>query len=174
MWRTDRRTDTVTYRSRARDKKTTETKYNAWWDGWGSIGCFDIRTLYGRTPQCTVGRNNLEYRLEYRATRSSIRSFARTAHSFACFALLASHYSLHTTRFTHTLRCAHSLSRSLTSLTLSPMVSKWLDGHFFCVFFSILADSAMVFDRWSCWWFIEWITIMKSPFESKIEIKKNM
>ena len=30
----------------------------------------------------TVGQNNQEYRLKYWATRSSIRSFARTAHSW--------------------------------------------------------------------------------------------
>ena len=37
----------------------------------------------------TVGQNNQEYRRKYWATRSSVRSFARTAHSFACSALLA-------------------------------------------------------------------------------------
>ena len=37
----------------------------------------------------TVGQNNQEYRLKYWATRSSVRSFARTAHSFACSGLLA-------------------------------------------------------------------------------------
>ena len=50
----------------------------------------------------TVGQNNQEYRLEYRATRSSVRSFARTAHSFACSALLAS------------LKRSAALTRSLT------------------------------------------------------------
>ena len=34
--------------------------------------------------------NSQEYRLENWATRSSIRSFARTAHSFTCSGLLAS------------------------------------------------------------------------------------
>ena len=34
-------------------------------------------------------RNNQECRCLYWATRSSVRSFARTAHSFACSALLA-------------------------------------------------------------------------------------
>ena len=38
----------------------------------------------------TVGQNNQEYRLEYWATRSSARSFARTAQLFACPRLLAS------------------------------------------------------------------------------------
>ena len=37
----------------------------------------------------TVGQNNQKYRLKYWATRSSVRSFARTAHSFACSGLLA-------------------------------------------------------------------------------------
>ena len=44
----------------------------------------------GRKGQCTMGPNNQEYRLQYWATQSSVRSFARTAHSFACSALLAS------------------------------------------------------------------------------------
>ena len=39
---------------------------------------------------CTVGRNSQEYRLKYRATRRSVCSFARTAHSFACSTQLAS------------------------------------------------------------------------------------
>ena len=42
-----------------------------------------------RLQRCTVGQNNLEYRLKYWATRSSVRSFARNAHSFACSGLLA-------------------------------------------------------------------------------------
>ena len=37
-----------------------------------------------------VSQDNHQDRLEYWATRSSVRSFARTAHSFACSALLAS------------------------------------------------------------------------------------
>ena len=37
----------------------------------------------------TVGQNNQEYRLEYWATRSSVRSYARITHPFACAALLA-------------------------------------------------------------------------------------
>ena len=38
----------------------------------------------------TVVENSQEYRLEYWATRSSVRSFTRTAHLFACSGLLAS------------------------------------------------------------------------------------
>ena len=61
---------------------------------------------YGR---CTMGENSQEYRLKYWATRSSVRSFARTAHSFAAsllFDLLARSSAL--------IRpLAHSLPRSL-------------------------------------------------------------
>ena len=38
----------------------------------------------------TVVWNNQKYRLKYWATRTSVCSFARTAHSFACSGLLAS------------------------------------------------------------------------------------
>ena len=38
----------------------------------------------------TVGQNNQEYRLKNWATCSSVPSFARTTHSFACFALITS------------------------------------------------------------------------------------
>ena len=55
----------------------------------------------------TVGQNNQEYRLQYWATRSSVRLFARTAHLFACSALLAS------------LVCSAALSRSLAHLAHS-------------------------------------------------------
>ena len=48
-----------------------------------------------------------EYRRKYWATRSSVRSFARTAHSFAGSGLLAS------------LAPSTALARSLTSLTPS-------------------------------------------------------
>ena len=79
--------------------------------------------LEGRlNRESTVVQNNQEYRLKYWATRSSNRLFARTAHPFACFALLAS------------LACFaalnHSLTRSLRSLPRSR-----LDGYLFCVFF---------------------------------------
>ena len=40
--------------------------------------------------RCSVGQNNPGNRLEYWATRSSVRSFACTAHFFACSGLLAS------------------------------------------------------------------------------------
>ena len=68
---------------------------------------------------CTVGQNNQEYRLEYWATRSSICSVTRTAHSFACSSQLP------------------LLARSLHSLP-----SSWLDGYLFCLFFT-LAHSDM-------------------------------
>ena len=51
-----------------------------------------------------MGQNNQEYRLKYWVTRSSVRSFARTAHSFACSALLAS--------LARTLRCAPTSASS--------------------------------------------------------------
>merc|ERR1719259_67793 len=52
-------------------------------------------------------QNNQKSRGKYWATRSSVRSFARTAHSFACSGLLAS------------LAPSAALTRSLTSLTPS-------------------------------------------------------
>ena len=62
--------------------------------------------MYGK-GQSTVVWNKQEYRLKYWATRSSVRSFARTAHSFTCFGLLA------------LLAPSAALTRSLTSLTPS-------------------------------------------------------
>ena len=50
--------------------------------------------------------NSQEYKLEYWATRSSVWSFARTAHSFACSALLAS--------LARSAALIRSLARSLT------------------------------------------------------------
>ena len=77
--------------------------------------------------------NSQEYRLKYWATRSSIRSFTRTAHSFACFGLLRSRPPL------HSLVCslahfAHSLARGT--------VNDWL--AVLSVFFSIFDHSVMV------------------------------
>ena len=70
----------------------------------------------------TVGKKKQELGCKYWATRSSVRSFARTAHSFACSALLAlfarsAHllaHLLHTVHFARALCCAHSFARSLT------------------------------------------------------------
>ena len=42
-----------------------------------------------------MGQNNQEYRMKNWATCSSIRSFARTAHSFTCSTLLASRTDAH-------------------------------------------------------------------------------
>ena len=61
-----------------------------------------LRQQYWR---CTVGQNDQEYRLQYWATRSSVRSFARTAHSFTCSALC----SALTRSLTHSLRSIPSL-----------------------------------------------------------------
>jgi len=70
--------------------------------------------------------NSQEYRLQYWATRSSVRSFARTAHSFACSGLLAS--------LAPSAALTRSLARSLRSLPRS-WESELLDGYFVCVFF---------------------------------------
>ena len=80
-------------------------------------------TCQPRNRQHTVGQNNQESRLQYWVTHSSVRSFARTAHSL-----------LSTTRFAWALCCAHSLACSLCSLPRS-WESEWLDGYLFCVFF---------------------------------------
>ena len=80
-----------------------------------------------------MGQNNQKYRLKYWATRSSVRSFARTAHSFACSALLALLVRL--------AALTHLLAHSLCLLPRS-WDSEWLDGYLFCVF-SVLAHSAI-------------------------------
>ena len=74
----------------------------------------------------TMVDNSQEYRLKYWATRSSVRSFARTAHSFACCGLLAS--------LAPSAALTRSLARSLRSLPRS-LDSELLDGYFVCVFF---------------------------------------
>ena len=56
-----------------------------------------------------MGQNNQEYRLKYWATHSSVRSFACTAHSFACSRLLA--------------------------LLIPKLVRKWMIGWLFVLFF---------------------------------------
>ena len=43
----------------------------------------------GSSHRITVSQNNQKSSLQYFATRSSVCSFARTAHSFACSTLLA-------------------------------------------------------------------------------------
>ena len=58
--------------------------------------------------ESTVGQVNQKPRRKYWATRSSIHSFARTAHSFACFRLLAS------------LAPSAALARSLRSIRSLP------------------------------------------------------
>ena len=64
-----------------------------------------------RRSTCTVGQNNQKYRRKYWATRSSVRSFTRTAHSFACSGLLAS--------LAPSATLTHSLTCSLRSLPSS-------------------------------------------------------
>ena len=60
------------------------------------------------TRQSTVGQNSQELGRKYWATRSSVRSFARTAHLFACSALLPS--------LARSIALTRSLARSLLSL----------------------------------------------------------
>jgi hypothetical protein len=73
----------------------------------------------------TVVWNKQESRRKYWATRSSVRSFARTAHSFACSGLLAS--------LAPSAALTRSLARSLRSLPRS-WDSELLDGYLICVF----------------------------------------
>ena len=58
---------------------------------------FDFEFLKLRKEQDTLVDNSQKYRLQYWATRLSVRSFTRTAHSFACFArgLLNAHLLVH-------------------------------------------------------------------------------
>ena len=94
---------------------------------------------------CAVGQINQKPRRKYRATPSSVRSFARTAHLFACstlFALLAC-----STALIHSLAPPYSLSsraplrlvvRSLVHFAHSlahGTVNDWM--AILCVFFSI-------------------------------------
>ena len=75
-------------------------------------------------------------RIQYWVTRLSVRSFARTAHSFACSALLAS------------LACSAACTRLLSCFTNSlacGTVNDWM--AILSVFFSILAHSVSVDER---------------------------
>ena len=71
--------------------------------------------------QYTVGHINQKPRCKYWITRLSIRLLARTAHLFACSALLAS--------LTHSA----PLTRLLTHLLTPELARQWLDGYLFCV-----------------------------------------
>ena len=73
-------------------------------------------------PKRTLVQNNQEYRLKYWATRSSICSFACTAHLFACSSQLAS------------LTGCAALTRLLARSLCHSLDSKWL---FFLFFFSV-------------------------------------
>ena len=73
----------------------------------------------------TMVENSQEYRLQHWATCSSVRSFARTTHSFACSGQLAS--------LAPSTALTRLLARSLRSLPCS-WDSDFLDGYFVCVF----------------------------------------
>ena len=103
-----------------RDMATTTNirNVNKWWRDKQRSSSVDLdRALSSEFPFLfTVGQNNQESRLKYWATHSFVRSFTRTAHSFACLAQLASF-----TRSAHSLApltclLAHSLACSLHSL----------------------------------------------------------
>ena len=68
------------------------------------------------TDRLTMVWNKQESRRKYWATRSTVRLFARTAHSLSL---------LRPACFTRVLRCAHLFARLLTSLTPS-LVGKWI------------------------------------------------
>ena len=90
---------------------------------------YDSFDNMSKAHKSTVGQNNQEYRWVYWATRSSVRSFACTAYSFACSALLA--------LLTRSAALTRSLAHSLRSVRLLPRSwdSEWWDGNLFCVFF---------------------------------------
>ena len=81
--------------------------------------------------ESTVGQVNQKPRRKYWATRSSIHSFARTAHSFACFRLLAS--------LAHSAALTRLLARSLCSLPRS-----WESELYMSQNDLVLSHSAMV------------------------------
>ena len=83
-----------------------------------------------QTSHCTVIQNILKSGRCYWATRLSARSFARTAHSFACSALLAS------------LKRSAALIRSLAPPTHS-LPSSWDSGIFMSGFSSVLDHRAL-------------------------------
>ena len=77
----------------------------------------------------TVGQNNQESRQQYWATRSSVRLFARTAHSFACSALLAS--------LARSTALTRSLTHSLALGTVNAMIG-WVFFLCFSLFWPIV------------------------------------
>ena len=77
-----------------------------------------------------MGQSNQELRLKYWATRSSIRLFARTAHSFACSGLL--------TLLAPSAALTRSLTHSANSLAHGTVIDSMA---IYSVFFSILAHS---------------------------------
>ena len=74
-------------------------------------GAAETASLTGTSAECTVVWNSQESRRKYWATRLSVRSFARTAHSLACSGLLTS--------LAPSAALTRSLARSLRSLPRS-------------------------------------------------------
>ena len=63
-----------------------------------------LASIFFLFGQHTMVDNSQKYRLKYWATRSSVRSFARTAHAFACSGRLAS--LVRSTALTRLLTCS--------------------------------------------------------------------
>ena len=113
-----------------------------------TIGC-PCRSV-GPSIHTTVGQINKKPRCKYWATHSSVRSFTRTAHSFACSTLLASlarsaalTYSL--AHFAHSLPCGK--------------VNDQIAIH--SVFFSVLDHSAYVHPSIPCYFVTTNIAVIK-------------
>ena len=96
-------------------------------------------------------------RMEYWATRWSVCSFARTAHSFAWSALLAS--------LAHSPALTRSLSRSFRSIPCS-WDSEWLDGYLFSVsfLFWLIVDCNPQREQCSLNTWSKWPSLLASPW----------
>ena len=82
--------------------------------------------LWARNENSTMVENSQEYRLKYWATRSSVRSFARTTLSFACSGLLAP---------------SAALTRSLARSLMGKAMIRWLFCLCFFLFSTIVQQS---------------------------------
>ena len=88
-------------------KKRRRSNMDAWKTRSSGETAFPAEIESGR---CTMGQNSQESGRKYWATRSSVRSLARTGHSFACSGLLAS------------LAPSAALTRSLAPLTRGTVI----------------------------------------------------